>query len=205
MAMAYDYCFKFIIIGDSCCGKSCLLFRFVEDKFDESKQCTIGVEFGARIITIDKTQIKLQTWDTAGQEEFRSITRSYYRGACGALLVYDVTKRATFERIRNWFQEVQQYANEHIAITLVGNKCDLEPWEVSFEEGAAFAKEHGIAFHQTSAKTSLNVDEAFLQTARTVFGKVRSNVYDLSVSDSCGIKVCRPARPAAHSRGCCKS
>merc|ERR1711887_520527 len=92
-SMSYAYLFKYIIIGDTGVGKSCLLLQFTDKRFQPVHDLTIGVEFGARMITIDNKQIKLQIWDTAGQESFRSITRSYYRGAAGALLVYDITRR----------------------------------------------------------------------------------------------------------------
>jgi len=121
---------------------------------------TIGVEFGARMITIDKKQIKLQIWDTAGQESFRSITRSYYRGAAGALLVYDITRRETFTHLTSWLEESRQHASPNMTIMLIGNKCDDDDKRaVSKEEGEAFAKQHGLLFLETSAKTAHNVEE----------------------------------------------
>merc|ERR1712072_165860 len=107
--MSYDYLFKYIIIGDTGVGKSCLLLQFTDRRFQPIHDLTIGVEFGARMITIDKKQIKLQIWDTAGQESFRSITRSYYRGAAGALLVYDITRRETFTHLTSWLEESKQH------------------------------------------------------------------------------------------------
>ncbi|KAB1256519.1 Ras-related protein Rab-2A, partial [Camelus dromedarius] len=120
-----------------------------------------GVEFGARMITIDGKQIKLQIWDTAGQESFRSITRSYYRGAAGALLVYDITRRDTFNHLTTWLEDARQHSNSNMVIMLIGNKSDLESRrEVKKEEGEAFAREHGLIFMETSAKTASNVEEA---------------------------------------------
>uniref|UniRef100_A0AAY5K1M6 RAB2A, member RAS oncogene family n=1 Tax=Esox lucius TaxID=8010 RepID=A0AAY5K1M6_ESOLU len=120
--MAYAYLFKYIIIGDTGVGKSCLLLQFTDKRFQPVHDLTIGVEFGARMITIDGKQIKLQIWDTAGQESFRSITRSYYRGAAGALLVYDITRRDTFNHLTTWLEDARQHSNSNMVIMLIGNK-----------------------------------------------------------------------------------
>ena len=106
-------------------GKSCLLLQFTDKRFQPVHDLTIGVEFGARMVTVDGKQIKLQIWDTAGQESFRSITRSYYRGAAGALLVYDITRRETFNHLANWLEDARQHANPNMTIMLIGNKSDL--------------------------------------------------------------------------------
>lgn len=151
---------RYIIIGDTGVGKSCLLLQFTDKRFQQVHDLTIGVEFGARMITIDNKQIKLQIWDTAGQESFRSITRSYYRGAAGALLVYDITRRETFNHLTSWLDDARQHSNSNMTIMLIGNKSDLEPRRaVSLEEGHQFANEHGLIFLETSAKTAANVEE----------------------------------------------
>ncbi|KAJ8797074.1 hypothetical protein J1605_001884 [Eschrichtius robustus] len=145
---------------DKSVGKSCLLLQFTDKRFQPVHDLTIGVEFGARMITIDGKQIKLQIWDTAGQESFRSITRSYYRGAAGALLVYDITRRDTFNHLTTWLEDARQHSNSNMVIMLIGNKSDLESRrEVKKEEGEAFAREHGLIFMETSAKTASNVEE----------------------------------------------
>lgn len=108
-------------------GKSCLLMRFCQGKFNQRHDVTIGVEFASRIVTVDEgVNVKLQVWDTAGQEAFKSITRSYYRGAICCILVYDITRRATFENIREWLNDVQEYSYNKMQVLLVGNKCDME-------------------------------------------------------------------------------
>lgn len=124
--MNFEYIFKYIVIGDSNVGKSCIVLRFIEGIFRKDQENTIGVEFGTKEIKIDGKIVKLQIWDTAGQEAFKSITRSYYRGAAGALLVYDVTSQSSFENIKNWLYEAQNNGNDEMVICLVGNKIDLE-------------------------------------------------------------------------------
>eukprot|EP00493_Phyllostaurus_siculus_P001396 UN01404 len=124
------------------------------------------------MVQIDDRQIKLQIWDTAGQESFRSITRSYYRGAAGALLVYDITRRETFNHLTRWLEEARQNGNQNMTIMLIGNKCDLEHRrQVSTEEGEAFAQKHGLMFLETSAKTAENVEEAFHLPAKKIYEK----------------------------------
>ncbi|CAE7724377.1 YPTV4 [Symbiodinium sp. KB8] len=198
--MSYAYLFKYIIIGDTGVGKSCLLLQFTDKRFRTDHDLTIGVEFGARLINIDNKQIKLQIWDTAGQESFRSITRSYYRGASGALLVYDISRRDTFNHLTRWLEEARQNANANMVIMLIGNKCDLDRREVTYEEGAQFARDHGLIFRETSAKTAQNVEEAFIQTARKIYENIQNNVYDLS-SESSGIKVGMPPTGAGYQHG----
>uniref|UniRef100_A0A804MEV0 Ras-related protein RABB1c n=2 Tax=Zea mays TaxID=4577 RepID=A0A804MEV0_MAIZE len=187
--MSYAYLFKYIIIGDTGVGKSCLLLQFTDKRFQPVHDLTIGVEFGARMINIDNKPIKLQIWDTAGQESFRSITRSYYRGAAGALLVYDITRRETFNHLASWLEDARQHANANMTIMLVGNKCDLSHRRaVSYEEGEQFAKEHGLIFMEASAKTAQNVEEAFVKTAGAIYKKIQDGVFDVS-NESYGIKV----------------
>jgi len=179
--MSYKYLFKYIIVGDSMVGKSCLLVQFTDKRFEPAHFFTIGVEYGARMIDIEDKPIKLQIWDTAGQEVFRSITRSFYRGAAGALLVYDITRRATFDNISRWLEDVRQHSNFNMEIILIGNKSDLECQRtVQKEEGYAFAREHGLLFMETSAKTSFNVDEAFMISAREIYRKLKEGYVEIN-------------------------
>jgi len=195
--MAYSYLFKYIIIGDTGVGKSCLLLQFTDKRFQPVHDLTIGVEFGARMITIDNRQVKLQIWDTAGQESFRSITRSYYRGAAGALLVYDITRRETFNHLTRWLEEARQNANSSMVIMLIGNKSDLDHRrQVTKEEGEKFAKEHGLIFLETSAKTAANVEEAFISTAQKIYENIQNGIYDVT-NEAHGIKVGMAATPAS--------
>ena len=161
-------------------GKSCLLLQFTDKRFQPVHDLTIGVEFGARLIPIDGRQVKLQIWDTAGQESFRSITRSYYRGAAGALLVYDITRRETFLQLEKWLDEARQNASQNMVIMLIGNKLDLEHKRaVSKEEGMEFARKNGLIFLETSAKTAENVEKAFVETATSIYNNIKKGVYDL--------------------------
>lgn len=187
--MSYAYLFKYIIIGDTGVGKSCLLLQFTDKRFQPVHDLTIGVEFGARMISIDQKQIKLQIWDTAGQESFRSITRSYYRGAAGALLVYDITRRETFNHLSAWLEDAKQHSNANMTIMLIGNKQDLEHRrQVSYEEGEKFAKENGLIFLETSAKTAANVEQAFINTAKEIYRKIQDGVFDVN-NETYGIKI----------------
>ncbi|CEG74011.1 Putative Ras-like protein Rab-2A [Rhizopus microsporus] len=172
---------------------------------------TIGVGFGTRFITVNDQQTKLQIWDTAGQESFRSITRSYYRGAAGALLVYDITRRETFEHLSVWLEDVRQHANPNTVIMLIGNKSDLESKrQVSREEAERFAQENGLFFLETSAKTANNIEEAFVKTAEEIQRKIQDGTIDLT-SESNGVKLALPqggsslpsANTSSSSNGCC--
>jgi Ras-related protein Rab-2A len=174
--------FKYIVIGDSGVGKSCLLLQFTDKRFESLHDLTIGVEFGARVISVNGSEVKLQIWDTAGQESFRSITRSYYRGAVGALVVFDVTKRETFEHVQMWLDDAMTNCYTPITVMLVGNKIDLENQRVvSKDEAEEYAKKKGIAYIEASAKTAENVDSAFIQTAHTIFKKVSEGMIDYSL------------------------
>ncbi|KAJ1917086.1 Ras- protein Rab-2A [Tieghemiomyces parasiticus] len=208
---SYAYLFKYIIIGDTGVGKSCLLLQFTDNRFQPAHDLTIGVEFGARIVTVGQKRIKLQIWDTAGQESFRSITRSYYRGAAGALLVYDITRRETFDHLATWLEDARKYSNANISIMLIGNKCDLEAKRaVSREEGESFARENGLFFIETSAKTAAKVEDAFVNTAADIFEKIQTGVLDVT-NESSGIKLgptqsnlsAFPANSNDTGRGCC--
>ncbi|XP_019088873.1 PREDICTED: ras-related protein RABB1a-like [Camelina sativa] len=129
------------------------------------------------MITIDNKPIKLQIWDTAGQETFRSVTRLYYRGRVGTLLVYDITRRETFNHLAIWLEEARQYASENMTTILIGNKCDLEGERVvSTEEGEQFAREHGLIFMEASAKTAQNVEKAFIETATTIYKRIQDGM-----------------------------
>ncbi|TMW53861.1 hypothetical protein DOY81_001032, partial [Sarcophaga bullata] len=194
----YNYIFKYIIIGDMGVGKSCILHQFTEKKFMANCPHTIGVEFGTRIIEVDDKKIKLQIWDTAGQERFRAVTRSYYRGAAGALMVYDITRRSTYNHLSSWLTDTRNLTNPNTVIFLIGNKSDLESTrEVTYEEAEEFAKENGLMFLEASAMTGQNVEEAFLETARKIYQNIQEGRLDLNASES-GVQH-RPSQPGRTS------
>jgi len=172
----YDYLFKLLLIGDSGVGKSSLLLRFSDNTYTESFISTIGVDFKIRTIELEGKVIKLQIWDTAGQEKFRTITSSYYRGAHGIIITYDVTDRESFDNVKNWIQEVSRYASESVNKLLVGNKSDLEDKRaVNYDEGKELADSLGIPFIETSAKTAQNVEESFVKMAGEIKSKIAAN------------------------------
>ncbi|KAJ3447171.1 ras and ef-hand domain-containing protein [Anaeramoeba flamelloides] len=154
--------FKILIIGDTGVGKSCVMVRFTEETFNETYISTIGVDFKVRTVEVNNQPVKLQIWDTAGQERFKTITRNYYKGSQGILMVYDVTNSKSFENIKNWSKEVDKFSNNSFCKYLVGNKCDLqEKRRITYGMGEKLANELGIKFFESSAKTNKNIDEIF--------------------------------------------
>ncbi|XP_031821612.1 ras-related protein Rab-37 isoform X2 [Sarcophilus harrisii] len=159
---------KTILVGDSGVGKTSLLVQFDQGKFiPGSFSATVGIGFTNKVVTVDGTKVKLQIWDTAGQERFRSVTHAYYRDAQALLLLYDITNRSSFENIRAWLTEIHEYAQRDVVIMLLGNKADVSRERVvRSEDGETLAREYGVPFMETSAKTGMNVELAFLAIAR---------------------------------------
>ncbi|XP_012990986.2 ras-related protein Rab-25 isoform X2 [Esox lucius] len=159
---SYNFVFKVVLIGESGVGKSNLLSRYTKNEFTHDSRTTIGVEFSTRTVQLDAITIKAQIWDTAGLERYRAITSAYYRGAVGALLVYDITKHLTYESVERWLKELYDHADPHIVVMLVGNKGDLGSVRtVPTEEAKDFAEKKGLLFIETSALDSTNVEDAF--------------------------------------------
>ena len=170
-------------------GKSCILLQFTDNKFRNQHELTIGVEFGVKTVQIDGKLIKIQIWDTAGQEAFQAITRTYYKGAMGALLVYDITRRDSFIHVTKWLEEVRNNSSKNIIIILIGNKKDLEDKrQVTYEEGEAFAKENGLMFLETSAKTAFNVVEAFNLSAQSILNHYKESGADPNSKSNINLK-----------------
>ncbi|CAJ2668787.1 unnamed protein product [Trifolium pratense] len=166
-----EYLFKVVIIGDSAVGKSNLLSRYARNEFNLHSKATIGVEFQTQSLEIDSKEVKAQIWDTAGQERFRAVTSAYYRGAVGALIVYDISRRTTFDSVGRWLDELK------MAMMLVGNKCDLDNIrDVSIDEGKSLAESEGLFFMETSALDSTNVKTAFEMVIREIYNNVSRKV-----------------------------
>ncbi|TID31116.1 hypothetical protein CANINC_000360 [Pichia inconspicua] len=174
---------KLVLLGEAAVGKSSLVLRFVSNDFQENKEPTIGAAFLTQRCTIGERTIKFEIWDTAGQERFANLAHLYYRNAQAALVVYDVTKPASFIKARHWMKELKEQSNKNITVALVGNKFDLilneETGEeiegarkVSIEEAQSLADDEGAMFFETSAKTSYNVNEVFLKIAEKILEKL---------------------------------
>ncbi|GLD70087.1 ras-related protein Rab-8B [Lates japonicus] len=174
MAKTYDYLFKLLLIGDSGVGKTCLLFRFSEDAFNTTFISTIGIDFKIRTIELDGKKIKLQIWDTAGQEK-------------GIMLVYDITNEKSFDNIRNWIRNIEEHASSDVERMVLGNKCDMnDKRQVSKERGEKLAIDYGIKFLETSAKSSINVEEAFFTLARDIMTRLNRKMNDNNPSGGGG-------------------
>ena len=164
--------FKILTIGESGVGKTCVLRRFVENKFLKNHLATIGIDFKTKTLNINNKEIKLKIWDTAGQERFRNITTQYYKGADGIVLVYDVTDDGSFEKIRDWMAQIQSNAQrDELGLVLLGNKCDIEPRVVTEEQGTKMAEELKVSYFETSALNGQGINEAFEQLARDIMKK----------------------------------
>ncbi|KAL0277361.1 UNVERIFIED_CONTAM: hypothetical protein PYX00_004679 [Menopon gallinae] len=160
---------KILIIGESGVGKSSLLLRFTDDSFDPSQPVTIGVDFKTKLVTVDGNTVKLAIWDTAGQERFRTLTPSYYRGAKGAILVYDVTNRTTFQMLDTWLDELETYSKDsNIIKMIIGNKIDLVSRVVTKAEGMEFARRHAALYIESSARTNDGVICAFEELVQKI-------------------------------------
>jgi len=203
----YDFLFKVVLIGDSGVGKSNLLSRFTRNEFNLESKSTIGVEFATRSINVDGKTVKAQIWDTAGQERYRAITSAYYRGAVGALLVYDIAKHATYVNVTRWLKELRDHADSNIVIMLVGNKSDLKHLRaVPTEEAKAFATENGLSFIETSALDASNVEGAFQTILTDIYRIVSAKSLESSSTvieaPSQGISMTAP-EPADKGGKCC--
>ena len=188
MSISFHYLLQYIVIGDSAVGKSNLLLRYAHDRFNDEYQATIGVEFGAKNIELNDQIYRIQIWDTAGQENFRSITRAYYKNSVCALVVYDITNRESFNHIQSWIEDCKTQSPKTVLLVLVGNKSDLNSErQVNYDEGMELANKNKMIFYETSAKTGKNINEIFNKSVETIAEKISQGYYDLE-SDSCGVK-----------------
>ena len=188
--------YKILLLGDSSVGKTCFLMRYTDNTFQEIHMSTIGLDYKLKNVQLDDGKIvKIQIWDTAGQDRFRSITKNYYKGAHGIILIYDVTSRKTFENVKNWVSQIKEEVSDKVIIILVGNKIDDESnRKVSKEEGKKMANDCGLDFFETSAKSGLNIDSTFNEL-------VKKTVETYSKIDGKGDKL--NAKKSGKKKGCC--
>ncbi|XP_034361241.1 ras-related protein Rab-26 isoform X1 [Arvicanthis niloticus] len=196
----YDVAFKVMLVGDSGVGKTCLLVRFKDGAFLAGTFIsTVGIDFRNKVLDVDGMKVKLQIWDTAGQERFRSVTHAYYRDAHALLLFYDITNKDSFDNIQAWLTEIQEYAQQDVVLMLLGNKVDsTQERVVKREDGEKLAKEYGLPFMETSAKTGLNVDLAFTAIAKELKqrslkapSEPRFRLHDYVKREGQGVSCCR--------------
>uniref|UniRef100_A0AAQ5ZKM7 Ras-related protein Rab-25 n=1 Tax=Amphiprion ocellaris TaxID=80972 RepID=A0AAQ5ZKM7_AMPOC len=196
---------QMVLIGESGVGKSNLLSRFTKNEFNHDSRTTIGVEFSTRTVQLSGFTIKAQIWDTAGLERYRAITSAYYRGAVGALLVYDITKHLTYESVERWLKELYDHADPHIVVMLVGNKTDLESERsVPTEEAKDFAEKKDILFLETSALESTNVEAAFTNVLAEIHKKVSSKEVVRGSISAVSLKS-HGAENAEEKKPCCRN
>ena len=168
----YEMMFKVVLVGDSFVGKTNIMSKYIKNEFHEDSKATVGVEFGSKQFTVEGHSIKAQIWDTAGQERYKAITSAYYKGAKGAFIVYDITRKQSFDSVEKWVNDVTAVADKKITIILIGNKCDLEDQrQITKEQGEEKANKLEIAFLETSALSGENLDKAFDKMMNEVYKK----------------------------------
>ena len=170
----YDILFKIILVGDTSVGKTNIINKYIKNEFQENFNATIGVEFSHKKFTVDNHKIKAQIWDTAGQERYKAITRAYYKGAKGAFIVYDITRKESFDNVDKWRNELANSCNKEVSIMLIGNKCDLEDQrQITKEQGEEKAKSFGFSFLETSAFSGENLEKGFEMLIQEIYQKVK--------------------------------
>jgi small GTP-binding protein len=193
-----EHSFKILLLGDTSVGKTCFLKRYTDDTFQDAYLSTIGFDFKFKMVELKNgKKVKVQLWDTAGQERFRTIAKSYYKGAHGIILVYDVTNQKSFDNIKNWVNQIKEEASSKVCIILIANKIDSDERVVSKEDGKALAKNYELKIYEASAKENINVTEAFQDLIESI-NENYSNIL------STGTKIQKPAPTKQEKSGCCK-
>ncbi|KAK4491518.1 hypothetical protein RD792_002269 [Penstemon davidsonii] len=185
---------KLVLLGDVGAGKSSLVLRFVKGQFIEFQESTIGAAFFSQTVAVNDANVKFEIWDTAGQERYHSLAPMYYRGAAAAIIVFDITNQASFDRAKKWVQELQAQGNPNMVMALAGNKSDLLD---SRKDAQTYAQENGLFFMETSAKAATNVNELFYEIAK------RLPRVQPAPNPSGMVLVDRPADRTSSSASCC--
>lgn len=176
---SHDFIFKYIIIGDTSVGKSCVMHNFIYERFRRETTQTIGVEFSSKIIKINEKNVKLQIWDTAGQERYQSVAKSYYRNSIGVIIVYDITRIETFNHVQNWFNDAKNLSRQESSFVVVGNKCDLKDNRVvKFNDAAKFCQQNNLLHFECSALNGENINEIFNAISKQILVKIDLGTID---------------------------
>ena len=179
---SYDYIIKTLIIGDSGVGKTCILLRYCDNKFSFNHVSTVGLDFKSKLVEVDGKRIQLQIWDTAGQDRFKTITQTYYKGAKGIILSYSCNDKSSFANVENWMRQINDHASEGVVKMLLANKSDAPDRCVTTEEGQKLADSYGITFFEGSAKEDINIKEAFEELTREIKDKITAEERNRSES-----------------------
>ena len=192
-----DILYKILLLGDWSVGKTCFLMRYTDNTFTDIHLSTIGIDYKLKNVTLENGEtIKVQIWDTAGQDRYKSITKSYIKGANGIILIYDVTKRRTFEGIQNWVKQIKEQVSSRVCVALVANKIDeKEKREVTEQEGIRLGKDIGYPFYEASAKDGININECFDNLIKQI------NINYGNISGNSGAKLDNDKNN--DSKGCC--
>ena len=204
----YNMLFKIVLIGESSVGKTNILSKYLNNEFNPNSKATVGVEFGTINHTIENNVVKVQIWDTAGQERYRSITSAYYKGAKGSFIVYDITRKSSFDSVDKWLSDLKANSDEKISVILLGNKSDLEEQrEVSKEEGQQKAELYKLAFMETSALNGNNIEKAFTELINDVYKNHHSSIENdakIDINDK-GIDLSEGKDNTEEKKKCCGS
>ena len=202
----YEMMFKVVLVGDSFVGKTNIMSKYLKNEFHEDSKATVGVEFGSKQFTVEGHSIKAQIWDTAGQERYKAITSAYYKGAKGAFIVYDITRKASFDSIEKWVNDLTSTADKKLTIVLIGNKCDLEDQrQITKEQGEEKANKLEVAFLETSAFSGENLDKAFDKMMNEVYKKCHEEMLsdDVDLIDGKGKDINLDKNDANEKKKCC--
>jgi Ras-related protein Rab-11A len=203
----YEMMFKVVLVGDSFVGKTNIMSKYLKNEFHEDSKATVGVEFGSKQFTIEGHSIKAQIWDTAGQERYKAITSAYYKGAKGAFVVYDITRKASFESIDKWINDLKAAADKKLTIVVIGNKCDLEDQrQITKEQGQEKAGKLEVAFMETSAFSGENLDKAFEMMTNEIYKKCHEDMLadnDIEIEGGQDINLNKKPANTNKKKQCC--